>query len=69
MEKRAKDVEAIYTGNSLEETKKLLNHYQVSYIYVGKLEKEKYPNMNEYKFAQLGEIIFSEGQTKIYKVN
>jgi len=56
--KRTTQVENIYQSHSLEETKKLLNQYQVKYIVVGKLERQKYPTLNEEKFNQLGKIVF-----------
>lgn len=66
---RAVDVEAIYTslrrddeGNyislSRENVLQLLKVYQVSYIYVGKLEQEKYVNVNHELLKSLGEVVF-----------
>jgi len=67
--KRTEEVKTIYKSNSLAKTKELLNKYQVKFIFLGKLEKQQYPQLKKEKFGQLGEIIFSSGQTKIYKVN
>ncbi len=67
--KRTTQVENIYQSHSLEETKKLLNQYQVKYIVVGKLERQKYPTLNEEKFNQLGKIVFEENQTKLYQID
>lgn len=67
--KRTTQVENIYQSKSLEETKKLLDQYQVKYVIVGKLERQKYPNLFEEKFAKLGKIVFQEDQTKLYQID
>ena len=65
---RIEDVRLIYESNDLEETKKILKKHNVEYVYLGNLEREKYTNINETKFEQLGKVIFETGQTKIYKL-
>ena len=65
---RTEEVREIYESSDLTKTKALLDKYQVVYIFVGNLEKEKYPNLDEQKFNQLGEIVFSSGNTKIYQI-
>lgn len=65
---RTEEVREIYESNDLARTKALLDKYQVVYIFVGNLEKEKYPQIQEEKFNQLGETVFSSGNTKIYQV-
>jgi len=63
--KRAADVQKIYESKNLEETKQLINKYQVHYLYVGSLERERY-QVDEEKFAELGEIVFQSGNSKLY---
>lgn len=48
----------------------LLKKYNVEYVVIGKLEKEKYPNLNTDKFKKLGKVIFksSDKKTVIYKL-
>jgi uncharacterized membrane protein len=65
---RTEVVREIYESKDLAKTKALLDKYQVVYIFVGNLEKEKYPQLQEEKFSQLGEIVFSLGETKIYQL-
>lgn len=67
--KRTEEVVTIYESPDLRATKTLLNQYQVKYIFVGSLEREQYKNLQEAKFDQLGEAVFSSGETKIYRVN
>jgi len=67
--KRTGEVQEIYESNDLERTRLLLKKYKVSYIFVGSLERQQYPKLNEQKFASLGEVVFTSGETKIYKLN
>ncbi len=67
---RAADIETIYTSlrkvgeeetyTSLnkEELLQLLKKYDVSYIYVGKLEQEKYSDINHEMLKSLGDVVF-----------
>ena len=66
--KRTEDVQEIYESTDLERTKLLLRKYNVGYIFVGSLERQQYPKLNEQKFSSLGEVVFTSGQTKIYKI-
>ncbi len=67
---RIEEVKKMYTGTP-EETISLLNKYNVSFIIVGKLEKEKYPDLQEDRFNSIGKVIFSssDNATKIYQVS
>jgi len=65
---RIVDVQMIYESPNLKTTKELLSKYQVKYIYIGNFEREKYPNLDEAKFNQIGKVVFETGQTKIYQV-
>ena len=67
--KRIPEVVAIYESKDIEATKQILKKYNVEYIFVGALEREKYKQMNEEKLDQLGKVVFESGETKIYKVN
>ncbi len=66
--KRSTEVTQIYTENDLELTKQLLSQYNVKYIIVGDLERQKYPNINISKFDQLGKKVFERGTTVIYQL-
>jgi YYY domain-containing protein len=65
---RIDEVKAIYENADRERTIQILKKYNVALIYVGNLEREKYPNLIESKFNTLGEVIFEIGKTKIYKI-
>jgi len=46
-----------------------LKKYNVSYVYVGNLEYEKYPSLDIKKFENLGETVFEEGTTKLIRLD
>src|SRR3989338_5094194 len=66
---RIEEVRLIYESQSLEQTRMLLEKHKVEYIYVGKLEREKYTNINESKFEEFGRVVFESRNTRIYKLN
>lgn len=67
--KRTEEVKTIYESPDLRATKTLLNQYRVKYVFIGQLERDQYPKLNEAKFNQLGEAVFASGATKIYRIN
>jgi len=65
---RIPEVTKMYESEDLKETKNLLNKYKVGFIFIGTLEKQKYPNLNIKKFESLGKIIYQKGDTMIFKL-
>ena len=63
---RSTDVEQIYTSTDAAVVEELLNQYQVSYIFVGSKEREKYPALNEYVLQQMGQIVFQDETSGTY---
>jgi len=68
-QERVSEISEIYTSQDLSKTKALLNKYKVRFIIVGDFERERFPNLKESKFKQLGEIVYSSGNTRLYKLN
>lgn len=66
---RIPEVQKMYESENLEETKSLLKRYNVSLVFFGDLERQKYQNLNEDKFKTLGKVIYENGKTKIYQIN
>ena len=66
---RKEEVRKIYESVDINETKQILEKYQVTYIFVGTLERQKFTNLVESKFSDLGESVFTSGGTVIYKVH
>ncbi len=69
--KRIPDIINIYESSDKLLTKQLLNRYGVRYVIISGLEREKYKNLNEEKFSQIGKRIFvsTNGLGAIYQVN
>lgn len=65
---RREEVRKIYELKDEEETKKLLDKYQVEYVFLGSLENRGYKNLNEEKFNRLGKIVFQQGKTAIHQI-
>ena len=66
---RIDEIKTLYETTDIQKTKELLKKYNVSYVFIGTLEFQKYPQLDENKFDQLGKVVFQEGTTKIYKIN
>ncbi len=66
LNQRSADVETMYTSDSPEAVEALLSQYQVSYIFVGKMEREKYPELNEDVLRQVGHMVFVDELSSTY---
>lgn len=60
---RAEDIETIYTSDDISIVNGLIDKYEISYIYVGRLEQEKYEWINNDLIKGLGEIVFENPDT------
>ena len=72
LNEKSADIESIYTSLDAEYVKELLEEYDVSYIFVGSKEREKYGDaLNEEVLNSLGEVVFQDEvySTYILKVN
>lgn len=56
---RAEDIKTIYTSANAKAVRELIEEYHISYIYVGKLEQDKFTNMNHSFIKKLGEVVYS----------
>lgn len=66
---RDSDIDQIYRSYDLQLTRNLLDKYEVSFVIVGEFERQKFPDLNEAKFEQIGQKVFVTGYTSIYKIN
>jgi hypothetical protein len=62
---REQDVNLLYAGN-VQDAKRILDKYDVSYVIVGYLERQEFPNA-ESKFARFMDEVFREGDTVVFK--
>jgi uncharacterized membrane protein len=65
---READVRLIYESQDLEETRSLLEKYDVRYVILGPRERSAYPSLSLTKFDSLGETVLNSNGTQIYMV-
>jgi YYY domain-containing protein len=68
---REQDLEQIYRSRDVNEVRALLDKYDVDYVIVGGIERDKY-QMNQAladKFGKLGELVFEQNSMQIYRVS
>ncbi|MCL6591605.1 MAG: hypothetical protein K6U80_16845 [Firmicutes bacterium] len=65
---RSNEVATVYESADREATWAILRKYQVKYIVLGKMEREKFLNLNEPKLLGLGPVVFDSPGTKIIAV-
>lgn len=65
---RIEEIKTIYESSNTDEVRTLLETYNVEYIFIGVLEREKYPTLNETTLQSLGKVVFKEDTTMIIKV-
>ena len=65
---RASDIEAIYTGDNADHTLRLLRKYNVRYVYIGKLEREKFPDIKEDVLRRTGDVVYEDEHTIIIRI-
>ena len=63
MNVRAADCQTIYTSTDEDEVRRLIDKYNISYIYIGQLERQKYPDLNDSLLQSLGQVAYSDGET------
>ncbi|MBP9716483.1 MAG: hypothetical protein KBD51_00925 [Candidatus Levybacteria bacterium] len=64
---RFSDIQNLYESPDENLTKKIIDKYDISYVYIGEMEKEKY-KLSEEKFSKLGFLIYARGTSRIYKI-
>jgi len=66
--KRVEDVQFLYETHDLELTRNLIAKYDIEYIYVGQLERDKYPELYADKFDQLElEVVYDKNGVIVYR--
>lgn len=66
---RIEDIQTMYESASLPETKQLLKKFKVEYVYIGDMEREKYPNIQEEKFRSIAKPVYSTPKVTIYQIS
>lgn len=66
--RRAAAVRAIYEGPDDAQRCALLQRYNVRYVVIGGLERERYPDLKEVSLLQLGPVLFEQGTARIISI-
>ena len=67
--RREPDIELLFNSPDINQMYELLDKYNIRYIYVGPLERERYNPQGLQKFGQALEMVFQQGQVTIYQTN
>ena len=65
---KADEIETIYTSTNAAEVQMLVEKYDISYIFVGSCEREKYANLNNEVLQSLGEVVYQDTDYETYIV-
>ena len=65
---RITEIKDLYETSDIVKAKELIKKHNIEYIFIGNLEYQKHPGLDENKFKQLGEVVFQKDNTKIYKI-
>ena len=65
---KADEIETIYTSINAAEVQMLVEKYDISYIFVGSCEREKYADLNNEVLQSLGEIVYQDPDYETYIV-
>jgi uncharacterized membrane protein len=65
---RINEIKTMYETEDLNTAREYLKKYKVEYVFIGALERQKHPQLNEAKFSKLGTVVFNKGTTKIYRI-
>jgi YYY domain-containing protein len=65
---RGADVQTIYSTQDVPEARRLLDQYDVRYVFVGSLERKDYSKASLAKFSKLGTVAFESEGTTVYRI-
>ena len=65
--KRKPDVEALYNSPDVEQALTLLEKYDITYVYVGPLERSRYSAAGLAKFDRFMDVVYRRGDVTIYR--
>lgn len=68
-EPRINEIKTLYETADPSIAKQLLSKHEIEYVFIGALEYQKYENLSEEKFEELGKLIYQNQNTKIYKID
>ncbi|MCL5090981.1 MAG: DUF2298 domain-containing protein, partial [Patescibacteria group bacterium] len=66
--KRNTEVQTIYETKDAQTAQEILKKYQIKYVIIGEMERQKYPNFHSSKFSQIGKKVFESGKTAVFEL-
>ncbi len=66
---RKEEVRELYETGSITRMKELIEKYNIQYVVVGALERQKFVAMPEYRFLSVGKLVYQSGLTEIYALD
>jgi len=68
---RIPEVVILYESSNMYDTELLVKKYQIKYVVISRLERQKYPNLDDKKWSKIGKLIFksSDGFGALYQLN
>lgn len=66
---RVLEIKEIYTSKQEKKVEELLRKYKVAYVFVGKMEREKFPNLNESLLCSFGKKVYEDKLTGTYIIH
>jgi YYY domain-containing protein len=67
-QERDKDTKTLYTTADANLALYLIRKYGIEYVYIGKLERNRFPKEGLDKFARMGQTVYHEGPVEIIRV-
>ena len=67
-EGRPEDLEMLYTSTDTDEVRSVIQKYNVSYVFLGPVERETYSELAVAELDELFEPVFEQGDVVIYRV-
>ncbi|OGO50109.1 MAG: hypothetical protein A2148_07300 [Chloroflexi bacterium RBG_16_68_14] len=65
---RTEDLELLYTSSDPEAVKAVIQKYNLTYVFLGNIERQTYPDLRLPEMGDLLEPAFEQGETIIYRV-
>ena len=65
---RPEDLQLLYTSSDPEQVKAVLGKYDIVYVFLGRIEREKYPALTLSEMSALFEPAFEQGEVIVYRV-
>jgi YYY domain-containing protein len=65
--RREPDIETLFNTSDLGQAQALLDKYNISYVYIGPLERERYSPQGLKKFERLMTVVFQQDDVTIYQ--